>query len=174
MVSGGRRGRGPQHRRAGRARIDEDMDNTNDISAAIIDDLTFDPDVDASGITVEDRNGEAVLRGSVPSYPQYLEATAVAGRAPGVKGVHNHLEVALPPGDYRDDKTLTAAANNALTLGHTEPVPVTATAKSGDITLSGAVRCAAERAAAEAMIAGLTGVRSVTNAIQIRDDADPL
>jgi osmotically-inducible protein OsmY len=47
--------------------IDEDVDKTNDISAAIIDDLTFDPDVDASGITVEDRNGEAVLRGSVPN-----------------------------------------------------------------------------------------------------------
>ena len=53
-------------------------------------------------------------------------------------------------------------------------VGVEATAKNGDVTLTGAVRCGAERAAAEAMIADLTSVRSVTNDIQIRDDADPL
>jgi osmotically-inducible protein OsmY len=48
--------------------IDEHMGRTDDIRAVVIDDLTFDPDVDASGITVEDRDGEVVLAGSVPSY----------------------------------------------------------------------------------------------------------
>ena len=75
---------------------------------------------------------------------------------------------------HRDDPALTATANDALTLGRTVAVGVEATAKNGDVSLTGAVRCAAERAAAEAMIAGLTGVRSVTNDIQIRDDAGPL
>jgi osmotically-inducible protein OsmY len=149
------------------------MGMRNDIRAAVIDDLTFDPDVDASDITVENRDGEVVLAGSVPSYPQYVEAATVASRVAGVKDVHNHLEVALPPGDHRDDSTLTAMANDALTLGRTVAVGVEATAKNGDLTLTGAVRCGAERAAAEAMIAGLTGVRSVTNDIQVRDDADP-
>jgi hypothetical protein len=37
------------------------MGRTNDIPAAVIDDLTFAPDIDASGITVEDRDGEVVL-----------------------------------------------------------------------------------------------------------------
>jgi osmotically-inducible protein OsmY len=147
---------------------------SNDIRAAVIDDLTFDPDVDASDITVEDRDGEVVLAGSVPSYPQYVEAAAVASRVAGVKDVHNHLEVAPSPGDHHDDSTLTAMANNALTLGHTVAVGVEATAKNGDIALTGAVRYGAERAAAEAMIADLAGIRSVTNGIQIRDDADPL
>jgi len=55
--------------------------------------------LDASDITVEDRDGDVVLAGSVPSYPQSIEAAAVARRVAGVKGVHNHLEVALPPGD---------------------------------------------------------------------------
>ncbi len=150
------------------------MDNSNDIRDAVTDDLTFDPDVDASNITVEDRDGEVVLRGSVPSYADYLEAAAVASRAAGVKAVHNQLEVALPPGDFRDDSTLTAMANNALTLGHSEQVPVTATAKNGDITLTGTVHTAAERAAAEATIAELTGVRAITNDVQIGDDPGPL
>jgi osmotically-inducible protein OsmY len=150
------------------------MSQTKDISAAVIDDLTFDPDVDASHITVENRDGEVVLAGSVSSYPQYLQAAAVARRVAGVTDVHNHLEVALPPGDHRDDSRLAAMANDALTLDRSEAVGVEATAKNGDVTLSGAVRHGAERAAAEAMIAGLTGVRSVTNDIQVRADADPL
>jgi osmotically-inducible protein OsmY len=147
---------------------------TNDVGASVTDDLTFDPDIDAAGITVESRNGDVVLSGSVPSYPQYIEAAAVAWRVAGVKDVRNHLEVALPPGDRRDDSSLTATANDALTLGHSIAVGVEARAKNGDIILTGAVRDGAERAAAEAMIASLTGVRGVTNDIQLRADATPL
>ena len=88
--------------------------------------------------------------------------------------MHNRLEVALPPGDFRDDPTLTAMANDALTLGRIVAVPVEATAKNGEVILTGAVRDGAERAAAEAMIADLTGVRRVRNNIQVRNDACPL
>jgi osmotically-inducible protein OsmY len=151
--------------------MDEEMGK---ISDAVVEDLTFDPDVDASDIAVEDRDGEVALTGSVPSYPQYMEAAAVASRVPGVSGVHNYLAVAMPPGDYRDDPTLTAMANDALTLGRTVAVGVAAMAKNGHVTLTGAVRCGTERAAAEALIAGLTGVRAVTDDIEIRDDAEPL
>ena len=143
------------------------MSQTDDIRAAVIDDLTFDPDVDASAIMVEDTDGDVVLSGSVPSYPQYVQAAAVARRVPGVGYVHNRLEVALPPGDHRDDPTLAAMANDALTLGHTVAEGVEATAKDGVVTLTGTVRSGAERAAAETLIAGLTGVRSVTNDIKL-------
>ena len=61
------------------AGMDEEMST---ISDAAVDDLTFDPDVDASGITVQDGDGDVVLTGSVPSYPHYVEAAAVAGRVP--------------------------------------------------------------------------------------------
>ena len=150
------------------------MGKSNHIRAAVIDDLTFDPGVDASDITVKNRDGDVVLSGSVPSYPRYVEAAAVARRVARVKDVRNRLEVALPPGDHHDDSALTATANDALTLGRTVAVGVEATAKNGDVALVGAVRRGVERAAAEAMIAALTNVRSVTNDIQVRDDADPL
>ena len=57
------------------------------------------------------------LNGTVPGYPQYLEAAAAARRVAGVRQVHNHLQVVLPPEDYRDDAMLTTAANNALARG---------------------------------------------------------
>ena len=57
----------------------------------------------------------------VPSYPQYVQAAAVAARAAGVRCVRNHLQVALPPGDHRDDLTLAAMASDALALGGAVP-----------------------------------------------------
>ena len=142
----------------------------DDIRAAVIDDLTFDPDVDANRITVDVTGSQVTLGGSVPSYPQYVQAAAVAGRVPGVQNVRNGLAVALPPGDERADAALAAAANSALTLGHSVPervAGVEATAQDGDITLTGTVGTDTERAAAEAVVAGLTGVRSVTNDIRL-------
>jgi osmotically-inducible protein OsmY len=146
----------------------------DDIRDAVDDQLTFDPDVDAaeSHITVEAVNGEVTLNGTVPSYPQYLAAAAAARRVAGVTDVHNHLEVVLPPGDYRDDQTLTTTADDALTLNETVRVGVEATAANGVITLTGTVRDGDERTAAELLVAGLTGVRSVSNDIQIRADTD--
>ena len=150
------------------------MGGDDDIRDAVEDQLTFDPDVEAaeSHITVETMNGEATLNGTVPSYPQYLAAEAAARRVAGVKDVHNHLEVVLPPGDYRDDQTLTTMANDALTLNDTVRVGVEAAAADGVITLTGTVRYRSERAAAELLVAGLTGVRSVKNNIRIRADED--
>ena len=52
-------------------------------------------------------NGDAALNGTVPSYPQYMEAAAAAQRVAGVTNVHNHLQAVLPDEDYRDDGNLT-------------------------------------------------------------------
>ena len=92
------------------------MGKAKDIHEAVGAELDFDPLVNAAGITVKNMNGQVALNGIVSSYPQYLEAAAAAQRVAGVTDVHNHLEVVLPDGDYRDDAMLTTAANNALTL----------------------------------------------------------
>ena len=124
-----------------------EMGDIEDVGNAVADELTFDPDVDASGITVRIMDGEVTLAGTVPSYPQYLAATADARRIAGDRNVRNGLEVRLPPGDVRDDTELTAAANDALTLNEAAPVGVAATAANGDVILTGVVRNATERAA---------------------------
>jgi osmotically-inducible protein OsmY len=88
--------------------------------------------------------------------------------------VHNHLEVVLPPENYRDDATLTTMANNALTLDITVPDGVEATATNGNLTLTGTVSYGTERTAAEDAVAGLTGVRNLSDDIEISNDADPV
>jgi osmotically-inducible protein OsmY len=147
---------------------------TTDVRAAVEKELGFDPMVDSAHITVRNINGDVTLTGTVPSYPQYLEAAAAARRVAGVTGVHNHLEVVLPEGAYRDDVKLATAANNALAGNVTVPENVEATANDGNIRLFGTVSYGTERAAAEAAVAGLTGVRNVKNDIDISYVIDPV
>ena len=90
-------------------------------------------------------NGDVALNGTVPSYPQYLEAAAAAQRVAGVRNVHNHLQVVLSDQDYRDDAILTTAANSALALNVTVPDGVEATARDGNLTLTGAVEYGRQR-----------------------------
>ena len=149
------------------------MGKTKHIREAVEAELTFDPVVDEANITVQNMNGEVALNGTVPSYPQYLEAAAAAQRVSGVKNVHNHLEVVLPPGHYRDDAMLTTAANNALSANITVPDGVEATAYDGNVELTGTVKHGPQRAAAELAVAGLTGVRNVRDDIEIGYDVGP-
>ena len=147
---------------------------TKDVRAAVDKELGFDPMVDAAHVTVRNLGGDVTLTGTVPSYPQYLAAAAAARRVAGVTGVHNNLEVALPDGDCRDDVKLATAANNALAGNVTVPDTVEAIAEDGNITLTGTVAYGTERAAAEAAVAGLTGVRNLFDEIEISYAIDPV
>src|SRR5260370_39999307 len=149
------------------------LSQTKDTRDSVEQELIYDPLVAASDITVKNINGEVALNGTAPSYPQYLEAAAATRRVAAVKNAYNHLEVALPPGDYRDDPTLTTMANNALTLNITVPDGVEATAENGNGTLTGTVKYGTERAAAEQAVARLPGVRNTSHDIQITTAARP-
>ena len=150
------------------------MGKTKDARAAVEAELGFDPLVNAADIKVVSLGGDVTLAGTVPSYPQYLEAAAAARRVDGVTMLHNNLMVRLPDSDYRDDIQLITAANNALAANVTVPDGVEAIALDGDITLTGTVSYLTERAAAEAAVAGLTGVRKVRNDIDISYVIDPV
>ena len=150
------------------------MSKTKDVRAAVEKELGFDPMVDSRDIAVRNINGDVTFTGTVPSYPQYLEAAAAGRRVAGVTGVHNHLEVVLPESDYRDDVKLATAANNALAQNVIVPDGVEAIADDGNITLTGAVSFGSERTAAEAAVAGLVGVRNVSDDIDIVYAADPV
>ena len=59
------------------------MGKTKDIREAVEAELKFDPLVDDSDVQVMNMNGDVALNGTVPSYPQYLEAAAATQRVHG-------------------------------------------------------------------------------------------
>ena len=150
------------------------MSRMQDVNDAVAQELNYDPLVDAADITVKNMNGDVALNGTVTTYPQYVEAAAAARRVAGVKKVFNHLEVSLLPQDYRDDATLTTMANDALTLNIAVPDGVEATAKNGNLTLTGTVSYGTQMSAAELAVSVLPGVRNVKDDIEISNDADPV
>jgi osmotically-inducible protein OsmY len=153
--------------------IREAVKKAKDVRETVQSELEFDPLVDAADITVKNMNGDVALNGTVPTYPQYLEAATAAKRVQGVTRVHNHLMVMLPASHYRDDVMLTTAANNALALNLTVPPgSVEASASNGDVWLTGMVSHGFQRAAAERAIAGLTGVRGIANDIEVFSDVE--
>ena len=139
----------------------------SDVCAAVHEELVTDPRIDADDIEVEIFNGEVSLNGTVPSQAQCSEATVAARRVAGVTVVHNLLAVALPSDDYGDDTALAQLVNEALAADRAVPDGVRATAREGDIFLTGVVSHGVQRAAAEDAAAGVAGVRSVTNQIEV-------
>ena len=139
-----------------------------DIRAAVHDELVTDPLIDADDIVVEVVDGAVSLTGTVPSQAQCAEAAAAARRVAGVTMVDTLLAVALPSGDFGDDAALAQLANQALATNAAVPDGIKATAHEGNIFLTGTVSLSAQRVAAEDTVAGVAGVLSITNEIEVQ------
>lgn len=140
------------------------------IHTSVGQELASDPHVDADDIVVEVSEGGVSLRGTVPSQAQRTEAVAAAHRVAGVAEVHDLLGVALPSSDFGDDAALARFANDALAMNRAVPAGVEATARQGVIILTGLVRNDAQRSAAHDAVAGVAGVLSIANQIEVQDD----
>jgi osmotically-inducible protein OsmY len=76
-------GRGPQNYKRSDDRISEDINE----------ELTQDPELDASDVNVEVRSGEVVLKGTVPDRESKRRAEEIAECCSGVKDVMNQLRI---------------------------------------------------------------------------------
>jgi hypothetical protein len=84
-----------------------------------------DDDIDASEITIEVKNGEVTLTGTVNSREEKRHAEAIAEQSPGVREVQNHLRVSHE--NASDSSTpsgqsgRSASAGTAGTTGTSKP-----------------------------------------------------
>ena len=142
-----------------------------DIRAAVYEALVTDPRIDADDIVVELLLGDVTLNGTVPSQAQRSEAAAAAQRVAGATTVRNLLGVAMPSSDYGDDTALAQLVNEALGANRAVPDGVRATCREGDVVLTGTVSHSVQRVAAEDAAAGVAGVVSITNQIEVQSRA---
>jgi len=142
-----------------------------DIRAAVYEELVTDPRIDADDIVVGLLLGDVTLNGTVPSQAQRSEAAAAARRVAGATTVENLLAVALPSNDYGDDTALAQLVNEALAANRAVPGGIRATCREGDVFLTGIVSHNAQRVAAEDAAAGVGGVLSITNQIEVQGRA---
>lgn len=128
---------------------------------AVISQLDWDPQVDASAIGVAAQGGTVTLTGYINSYAGKLAAERAAKRVRGVRAVANDLEVRLKI--ERTDADIAADVVKALELHSTIPDGVQASVHSGHVTLTGTVDWMFQRHDAERAIRHIRGVRAVVN-----------
>lgn len=137
---------------------------------AVMRQLEWDPEVDASAIGVAARKGAVTLTGFVDTYPGKLEAERAAKRVHGVRAVANEIEVRLKVG--RGDAEIAQDAVRVLEL-RSIPLGVQAAVHDGNITLTGTVRWLFQKLNAEGAVRHLCGVRRVLNHIVVEPQAIP-
>ena len=135
----------------------------------VLDELQFEPTVDAAEIGVTTRDGIVTLTGNVKNYAEKWGAGRAAERVSGAKAVIDKLEVKLPEQSRRSDEAIARMALDMLkwdVMVPDERIKV----KVGDgwVTLEGTVDYKHEQQSAESAIRNLTGVKGVNNLVQVK------
>jgi osmotically-inducible protein OsmY len=132
---------------------------------AVLRQLDWDPEVDASAVGVATQKGTVTLTGFVDTYSGKLAAERAAKRVHGVRAVANDIEVRLRL--ERTDADIAQDAASALELRSTIPQGVQAVVHHGHVTLTGHVDWLYQKLSAEKAVRHIRGVRSVINHITV-------
>ena len=150
------------------------MKNDMKIQHDALNELDFEPMIDAAHIAVTVRHGVVTLRGAVRDLSQKWVAEQAVRRIAGVKLIINEIEVALPPRDERTDADIEAAVMHQFSWHVALPAEaIRATVSRGWVTLAGAASEQFQKVKAEELVRSLRGVRGVTNLITLSPKAAP-
>ncbi|MGB2612151.1 MAG: BON domain-containing protein [Isosphaeraceae bacterium] len=150
------------------------MKTDSELQRDVLDELKWEPSVDAAHIGVSAKDGVVTLSGHVSSYAEKFAAERAAKRVQGVLAVANELEVKLSTGSRRTDEDIAAAAVGALKANVSVPADkIKVTVSKGWVKLEGEVEWQYQKDAAERAVRYLAGVMGVTNLITIKPRVAP-
>lgn len=152
------------------------MDNLADraLRQSVIDELEFDPSVDASGIGVIASDGIVTLSGHVVSFAEKAAAEDAARRVRGVRAIAQEIEVRAATSKKTADDQIAGRAIDILRWNAVLPRhDIDVTVSGGWVTLSGEVGWHYERRAAEDAVKLLGGVHGVVNNITVKPRVNP-
>jgi osmotically-inducible protein OsmY len=136
---------------------------------AVLRQLEWDPEVDASAVGVAAKAGTVTLTGFISTYSGKLAAERAAKRVRGVRGVANDIEVRLKLD--RTDADIAADVVRALELRSTIPNSVQAVVRNGHVTLTGRVEWQYQKRDAEKALRYIRGLRQVLNHVTVAPHA---
>jgi osmotically-inducible protein OsmY len=134
----------------------------------VIDELDFEPSIDAANIGVAVENGVVTLTGHVGSYAEKHAAERAVQRVRGVRAIAEEIAVRCPSDKKTADDQIAGRAVRILDWYAQIPKgALRVKVRNGWITLAGNVSWQYQRAAAESAVRRLSGVTGVTNLIEI-------
>jgi hyperosmotically inducible periplasmic protein len=126
----------------------------------------------AHNIDIEVHQGEVQLNGFVDSAAEKAAAAATVQKISGVKSVRNNLEVQAQTrtgGEVLDDTVITTKVKAALIADtRTKGYQIEVTTNKGEVQLGGFVDSPAARKAAQEIAQSISGVQSVSNALEVK------
>jgi osmotically-inducible protein OsmY len=135
----------------------------------IIDELEFEPSVDAAHIGVAVDGGVVTLTGHVASYAEQSSAESAVQRVKGVKGIAQDIQVRYPFEKHTADDEIAKRAVKILAWMTSLPEgQIRVKVEGGWVTLTGQVDSQFQKSAAAEAVGRLSGVRSVGNLIEIK------
>ncbi|SEI05483.1 Osmotically-inducible protein OsmY, contains BON domain [Methylobacterium sp. 275MFSha3.1] len=152
----------------------KDAMTDKDLRRDVLDELDFDPSLDAGDIGVAVSGGVVTLTGHVGSYAEKVEAERAVRRVRGVRAIAQEIEVR-----YADDKKVADDQIAARALAiidwsvHLPKQAIQVKVAGGWVTLTGTVDWQYQMAGAEAAVRKLSGVHGVTNLVEVRPREPP-
>lgn len=135
--------------------------------------LDWAPEVPSTNIGVSAENGVVTLTGFVNTYGEKLAAERVTLKTYGVRAVANDIEV--KPLFKKTDADIAAAALTILKERVDVPhEKIQLTVKNGWIRLDGKVDWFYQKNAAEFAVKYLSGVKGITNSIEVKPDVSAI
>jgi osmotically-inducible protein OsmY len=150
------------------------MKSDMQLQTDVLDELKWDPAVNAAQIRVEVKDGLVTLAGCVESFAEKWAAEGAAKRVSGVKALAD--EIRVEPTRFRDltDAEIARAAENALKWhAHVPQDRIKVSVEKGWITLEGEVEKQFEKETARQVVLHLAGVRGVSNQIVLKPQVEP-
>ena len=134
----------------------------------VLDELDFEPSVNAVHIGVGAHDGVITLTGFVSSYGEKLAAERAARRIKGVKAIAEEIEIRLPSDKKVADDEIAGRAVDILKWRVGFPANrIKVKVEKGIVTLTGDVDWRFQKSEAEAAVHNLSGVAGVANLIQV-------
>ena len=150
------------------------MKTNTQLQRDVMDELQFEPSVNASNIGVIAKDGIVTLTGKVSSYAEKYSASEAAERVTGVKAVTDEMKVDLPLSHQRDDEDIAKTALSALKWHVWVPKDaIKVKVEQGRVILEGTVDYKFQQTAAQDAVQNLTGVTGVSNLITLRSVVAP-
>jgi osmotically-inducible protein OsmY len=139
----------------------------------ILDELAYEPVVDAAHIGVAVDQKVVTLTGHVSTYAQKLAAIAAVRRVRGVQGIADEIDVVDPTQAGASDEDLVKRVMTLLSWDSVVPSEaIQVTVHNGLVTLTGKVNWQYQKSSAEGAIRRLAGVRALINNIEVEPHAE--
>lgn len=150
------------------------MKSDNQIQKDVMEELKWQPELNAAEIGVAVKKGVVTLSGQVDSYSKKLAAEKATKKIAGVKAIAEDIQIGVSPTYNKTDAEIAAAILNALKW-HTgvQDEKIKIKVENGFVTLDGEVDWEYQRNNAKVAIQNLSGVRGVYNLITLKTRTSP-